>query len=129
MADKAHLEVLLLRQWREGLGLEQQRMGAACRHIQKSEPWGRSYGLLANCVKRQRLAQCRRLLGSRMPVVADESPRTAAQWLMILLGIDILQCPQCGGRMHRIPFPPLQASPAQACQQPEHRHFPPWDTS
>ena len=60
----------------------------------------RHYGLLANCVKGRRLAQCRRLLGVRVPAVADEPPHTAAEWLLVLLGIDILQCPQCGGRMH-----------------------------
>jgi hypothetical protein len=85
----------------------------------------RHYGLLANCVKRQRLAQCRRLLGARTPVETHEPPQTAAQWLMILLGIDITQCPQCGGRLHRDSFP---ASPPSPCQ-PASRGFPPWDTS
>jgi hypothetical protein len=89
----------------------------------------RHYGLLANCVKRERLAECRRLLGVRPPLVADEVPQTAAQWLMNLLGIDITQCPQCGGRLHRISFPAPDASRPQACQRPASRGFPPWDTS
>ena len=47
----------------------------------------RHYGLLANCVKAQRLAECRRLLGTHAPVKAAEPPETAARWLMILLQI------------------------------------------
>jgi hypothetical protein len=89
----------------------------------------RHYGLLANCVKRQRLAECRRLLGARAPVVADEPPRTATQWLMLLLGIDITQCPQCGGRLQSVSFPALDTFPSPTCQQPACRGFPPWDTS
>jgi hypothetical protein len=89
----------------------------------------RHYGLLANCVKGRRLAECRRLLGVRVPPVAEEPPHTAAQWLLVLLGIDILQCPQCGGRMHSVSFPAPHTSPAQACQRPACCDFPPWDTS
>jgi hypothetical protein len=57
----------------------------------------RHYGLLANCVKQRRLAECRRLLGVRTSDSAVERPQTATQWLMILLGIDITRCPRCGG--------------------------------
>jgi hypothetical protein len=89
----------------------------------------RHYGLLANCVKRRRLAECHRLLGVHVPVVTDEPPQTAAQWLMIFLGIDIRQCPRCGGRLHCDSFPPSAPSPSPTCCQPTSRGFPPWDTS
>jgi hypothetical protein len=89
----------------------------------------RHYGRLANCVKQQRLTQCRRLLGARTLMVADEPPQTAAQWLMLLLGIDITQCPQCGGRLQSDSFPALDTFPSPTCQQPACRGFPPWDTS
>ena len=78
----------------------------------------RHYGLLANCVKRQRLAQCRRSLGVHVPAVVEELPRTAAEWLQRLLGIDITQCPQCGGWPNITPLPSPGVSPSQACQSP-----------
>jgi hypothetical protein len=87
----------------------------------------RHYGLLANCVKRRRLVECRRLLGAHVPMVADESPQTPAEWLMIVLGIDITQCPQCGGPLRSESFSGLAPSPTY-CQS-AYRGFTPWDTS
>jgi hypothetical protein len=89
----------------------------------------RHYGLLANCVKSRRLAQCRRLLGAPASVVADELPQAAAQWLMILLGIDINRCPQCGGTLHSCRVARPAESPKDACQSHQRCDFPPWDTS
>ena len=79
----------------------------------------RHYGLLANCVKRQRLAICRRLLGVHVPAVVEEPPHTAAEWMEALLGIDITQCPQCGARLKVTRLPPLADSPSPACQPPD----------
>ena len=42
-AEKAGLEALLLRHWREQLGLDEQRMAAACRGMEASPTWGRAY--------------------------------------------------------------------------------------
>jgi len=65
----------------------------------------RHYGLLANRVKQNQLARCRQLLGSRPPATADQQPSTAAEWMRVLLGIDILQCPCCGGQLYREVLP------------------------
>jgi hypothetical protein len=75
----------------------------------------RHYGLLANRDKQKRLAQCRELLGARLPQ-ADEQPQTAAEWMRILLGIDILSCPCCGGQLCREPLPRSAVSPVTACR-------------
>ncbi len=44
--DKARLEILLLRHWREQLRLEEGRLAAACRQLRGSDPWGRAYQTL-----------------------------------------------------------------------------------
>lgn len=41
--EKAGLEALLLRHWRAQLGLDEQRMAAACRGMEASSVWGRAY--------------------------------------------------------------------------------------
>jgi len=69
------------------------------------------------------------LLGVRVPLVVEQPPQTAAQWLMALLGVDITQCPQCGGRLHSVSFAAPHTFPSSACQRPACRGFPPWDTS
>jgi len=89
----------------------------------------RHYGLLANCVKGQRLGHCRRLLGVHVPPGADEQPHTAAQWLLVLLDIDISRCPQCGGPLNGASLPRPGSSPPQRWQTPDRDDFPPWDTS
>jgi Putative transposase/Transposase zinc-binding domain len=77
----------------------------------------RHYGLLANRGKQKHLAQCRELLGLQPPQAA-ESPQTAAEWMRLLLGIDILGCPGCGGRLRRDSLPRTVLSPAHACLPP-----------
>jgi hypothetical protein len=88
----------------------------------------RHYGLLANRRKGQHLAQCRRLLGARPPA-ADDQPHTAADWMRLLLGIDITRCPCCGARLHRQQLPPARESPPDACLPPRKSNFRPWNTS
>jgi hypothetical protein len=46
VAQKACLEALLLRHWREQLGLSEQRMAASCRGIETSRELGEIYGKL-----------------------------------------------------------------------------------
>ena len=41
--DKARLEILLLRHWRERLGLRHDRMAASCRQIRRDATVGRAY--------------------------------------------------------------------------------------
>jgi len=89
----------------------------------------RHYGLLANCVKRQRLALCRRLLGVHVSAVLEEPPHNAAEWMEALLGIDITQCPRCGARLTITRLPRPCASRSPTCQPPDDRARSPWDTS
>jgi hypothetical protein len=91
-------------------------------------PRVRHYGLLANCVKGQRLARCRELLGAHSPAT-DDQPHTAADWMRVLLGLDITRCPDCGAPLHRQELPPLAESPTRACFTPRRAHGPPWDSS
>ncbi len=59
----------------------------------------RHFGLLANRTRRDRLRQCRDLLGQPPP--ADVAPAAAAVLLLRLTGVDLSRCPVCGeGRMH-----------------------------
>jgi hypothetical protein len=88
----------------------------------------RHYGLLANCVKGQQLARCRELLGARPPA-ADDPPRTAADWMRLLLGIDITRCPSCGATLYRQILQPSLPSPAEARVPPGTSNSAPWDTS
>jgi len=46
VAEKARLERLLLKHWREHLRLEQDRMAASCRRIQRDDALGRAYAAL-----------------------------------------------------------------------------------
>jgi hypothetical protein len=57
----------------------------------------RHYGFLASRCKTENLRRCRVLLG--LPADPPVRPRlTVAQWLKILLGIDVNRCPACGER-------------------------------
>jgi hypothetical protein len=89
----------------------------------------RHYGLLANRVKQKQLAQCRQLLGARPPAMADEQPSTAADWMRVLLGIDITRCPACGEQLHREVLRPTRSVPADRCLPAPQGCVPPWDTS
>ena len=61
----------------------------------------RHYGFLANCIKGQSLARCRDLLGVSPSVPDEESPQSAADWMELLLGLDITCCPKCQGPLSR----------------------------
>jgi Putative transposase/Transposase zinc-binding domain len=56
----------------------------------------RHYGLLANRGKKEDLSRCRELLAAPKP----EPPvkKTAAEWVLLLWGIDVNRCPRCGQR-------------------------------
>jgi hypothetical protein len=88
----------------------------------------RHYGLLANCVKSHLLTRCRQLLGARPPA-PDDRPQSAADWMRVLLGIDITQCPCCGKELQREILPPSRFSPADVCCSLRQDPLPPWDTS
>jgi len=54
----------------------------------------RHYGLLANRAKKERLAQCRELLGASAP--EPKKSKTLADWILLWTGEDVMRCPQCG---------------------------------
>jgi hypothetical protein len=54
----------------------------------------RHYGLLANRGKQEDLTRCRELLEVSPP--APPVKKTTAEWVLLLLGIDINYCPRCG---------------------------------
>jgi hypothetical protein len=89
----------------------------------------RHYGLLANCVKHMLLPRCRQLLAVRPRAPADEQPSTAAEWMRVLLGIDIARCPGCGTPLHREALPRSLGVPAEGGPSPQLQPRPPWDTS
>jgi hypothetical protein len=89
----------------------------------------RHYGLLANRGKAERLAHCRRLLGAHVRPPTDEQPHTAAQWLLLLLDIDVTRCPQCGGPLQTASLSGRDASRPPQRESPDYDPFPPWDTS
>ncbi len=88
----------------------------------------RHYGLLANCVKGQQLAQCRQLLGTRPPT-GDDQPHSAADWMRVLLDIDITRCPCCGATLYRQELQPSVPSLAEPCLPLRAGNFRLWDTS
>jgi len=53
----------------------------------------RHVGFLANCTKKVRLAQCRRLLNAAPPPVP--ATRTTEEHLHALTGVDRSRCPHC----------------------------------
>jgi hypothetical protein len=93
----------------------------------------RHYGLLANRGKKERLAHVRRLLGSTLVKQADHQPRTAADWMQALLGVDIHQCPSCGGLLATERLWPgtkqILADGGYPQSSTLDHSFPPWDTS
>jgi hypothetical protein len=81
----------------------------------------RHYGLLANAVRRERIALCRRLLGvteDDLPEVPDE---TWEETLLRLTGRDVTRCPECGGRMHAT----RELEPAGRPRPPQRHEVPP----
>ncbi len=74
----------------------------------------RHYGLLASRNKQDCLTRCRELLGA--PALPPPAKKTTAEWILLLLGIDIDRCPRCRQpALQRTPLPPLrQRSPNSA---------------
>lgn len=61
----------------------------------------RHYGLLANSVRRARIARCRELLGVREESPASTPHESWEELLLRLTGKDVTRCPHCGeGRLH-----------------------------
>ncbi len=89
----------------------------------------RHYGLLANRVKQKQLARCRQLLGARPPPTADEHPYTAADWMRVLLGIDITRCPRCGQGLYREVLPRPFCRSADPSIPTRPGDISPWHTS
>ena len=68
----------------------------------------RHYGLLANRTKHDKLAQCRALLHVEAP--APTPKKTTAEWILLLLGIDVTCCPRCGAAaLQRTELPPVRS--------------------
>lgn len=59
----------------------------------------RHYGLLANSIRRDRIALCRELLGVREEVSPNASHESWVELLLRLTGKDVTRCPQCGGHL------------------------------
>jgi Putative transposase/Transposase zinc-binding domain len=59
----------------------------------------RHYGLLANSIRKKRIALCRELLDVRQEDVAPAPDETWQQTLFRLTGKDVMTCPRCGGRL------------------------------
>jgi len=59
----------------------------------------RHYGLLANRSKQHNLHRCRQVLNAPPPQAPEK--KSTAEWLLLLFGIDITRCPQCGGTLQR----------------------------
>ena len=82
----------------------------------------RHYGFLANRAKKACLAQCREQLQTPAPERAE--PKTAADWMLDLTGVDIRLCPHCRAPLQREKLPPRRS--------PFRRPLPGqnyWDTS
>jgi len=71
----------------------------------------RHYGLLANCVKKELLVRCRRMLGAGLRRPEEHGPRTAAEWMRHLLGVDVTRCPCCSEPLEREPLPTPRPGP------------------
>ncbi len=54
----------------------------------------RHYGLLASRTKHADLPRCRQLLGT--PTPPPPVRKTTAEWILLLLGIEVDRCPRCG---------------------------------
>ena len=82
----------------------------------------RHYGFLANRAKQTCLAQCREQLHASAPEPLE--PKTVADWMMELTGVDVTRCPHCGA--------PLESEELEAQGTPERRApraRNDWDTS
>ena len=81
----------------------------------------RHYGFLANRAKKNCLAQCRAQLETSAP--EQNEPKTVADWMFELTGVDITRCPHCGAPLESEELatqnPPLTAGSGSTY----------WDTS
>ena len=59
----------------------------------------RHYGLLANSVRRDRIALCREILGVAPDAALPVSEETWQDLLLRLTGLDVTCCPRCGGSL------------------------------
>jgi hypothetical protein len=74
----------------------------------------RHYGLLANSVRRERIALSRRLLGVREEIAASAPAEAWHELLLRLTGKDVTCCPNCAGRLHVTrPIPPIGRRPIE----------------
>jgi hypothetical protein len=76
----------------------------------------RHYGLNAGRTKNELLPRCRQLLGIAEPEVLP--PKTTAEWLLLLLGLDVTRCPRYGyqplERTELAPVPYFRPAPLRA---------------
>jgi hypothetical protein len=82
----------------------------------------RHYGFLANRAKQSCLAQCREQLQASPPEPLE--PKTAADWMMELTGVDVTRCPHCGAPLESDEVAPQPRSRARS-----RRDATSWDTS
>jgi len=82
----------------------------------------RHYGFLANRAKKTCLAQCREQLQASAPKPLE--PKTVADWMMELTGVDVTRCPHCGAPLESEELEPQWAPERRA---PLARND--WDTS
>jgi hypothetical protein len=73
----------------------------------------RHYGLFAGRCKNELLPRCRQLQGADEP--QPLKAKSTADWLLLLFGVDINRCPQCGHQ-------PLQYIELAPC--PRHKLTP-----
>jgi hypothetical protein len=77
----------------------------------------RHYGLLASRSKGELLPRCRELLGAIEP--DPPVKKTTAEWIQLVLNIDVSRCPRCGqAGLQRTELPPVPSY--RACQRPAH---------
>jgi hypothetical protein len=77
----------------------------------------RHYGLLANRSKNDNLTRCRELLA--VPIPEPPAKKTLAERVLLLWGIDINLCPNCGrAALERTVLLPQRLQPPTACAAP-----------
>ena len=82
----------------------------------------RHYGFLANRAKKICLAQIRTQLHASQPEPTE--PKTVADWMLELTGVDITSCPGCGGPLESEEIPPHRPPKHRAATEVKY-----WDTS
>ena len=79
----------------------------------------RHFGFLASRCKAPMLAQCRQALGVHKP--QPQPPKTTAQWMLTVTGIDIEACPRCGHRpLQSVELPPTRTYDQSSGRGPPH---------